>query len=151
MTGRLAMLQFMVSQRITTRLSDWTTRTTIFSKIWNFENTMWRRQSLKGTEEGRKNVKRNWREKEGMIQVMFLFFPPVLLLDQEAVLQLCKCLWRIVIHWPANTWCYMSPHPWAEDTRCLRLTDWYKVQNLPVILLQGKTALSVQYTVQTSL
>ena len=33
-------------------------------------------QDLKGTEEGRKQVKRNWREKEGMIQMMFLFFLP---------------------------------------------------------------------------
>ena len=57
-----------------TWLNDWTTRIAISNKTWSFENTsMWSRARFKGNR-GRKKVKRDWREKEGMIQVMF-FFP----------------------------------------------------------------------------
>ena len=98
------------------RLSDWTTRTTIFSKIWNFENTaMWRRARFKGNrgrkEECKERLKGKGRNDTGDV----LALPPrSCLLDQEAILQMCKCLWRTVIHWPANTWRYMSPHPWGS-------------------------------------
>ena len=67
-----------------TWLSDWTTRIAISNKTWSFENTsMWSRARFKGNR-GRKKVKRDWREKEGMIQVMFFFPDPFYLIKKPS-------------------------------------------------------------------